>query len=246
MQRKKGILELFKNEGFQLVSEHPHDPTLFTQGLVWSPDGQTLYESSGLYGRSFLQATRASASHRKLVDPLFFAEDIALDPRTGDLLQLTWREGQLLRWDPTTLRLKEKTPAPPTPSGEGWGITIDPRTGTQFVSDGSDTLTILRRDASSDTIRVQYPDGRRVSNINALAFCEEDERIYANVWKTTTIVVIDPLSGTVQRTLDIGGLVPESTRMNPEAVANGVAFHPKTGHLWLTGKYWNKMFEIRV
>lgn len=246
IQSKKGILELFKNEGFQLVSEHPHDPTLFTQGLVWSPDGQTFYESSGLYGRSFLQITRPTLSDRKRVDPLFFAEDIALDPHTGDLLQLTWREGWILRWDSTTLRLKEKVPAPQTFSGECWGITIDPRTGTQFVSDGSDTLTVLRRDASSDTLRVQYPDGRRVSNINALAFCKEDGRIYANVWKTTTIVVIDPLSGTVQRTLDIRSLIPESAHMNPEAVANGVAFHPKTGHLWLTGKYWDRMYEIRV
>lgn len=242
------LFEVVAASDFQVVAVHPHDPTLFTQGLVWSTDGQVLYESSGLYGRSFLQAS--SPLRREALDPTFFAEDITLDPRSGDLLQLTWREGRVLRWDPTTLKQKESNTKVPTPSGEGWGITADTR-GTLFVSDGSATLTVVPPTSLLGTsepiqLRVRGANGHPVSNINALAYSEAEDALYANVWKTTNIVVIDPKTGFVRRTLDVTEFVPESAHMNAEAVTNGLAFHPKTGHLWLTGKLWDRMYEVRV
>lgn len=245
MKRHIEPFEVVAASDFQVVAVHPHDPTLFTQGVAWSTDGQVLYESSGLYGRSFLQVS--SPRRREALDPTFFAEDITLDPRSGDLLQLTWREGRVLRWDPATLKQKESKMEVPTPSGEGWGITADTR-GTLYVSDGSDTLTVVSPTGASEPVqlRVRSTNGHPVSNINALAYSEAEDALYANVWKTTTIVVIDPTTGFVRRTLDIRELVPESTHMNPEAVANGLAFHPKTGHLWLTGKLWDRMYEVRV
>lgn len=244
--------EWLQSNTFQVHTVHPHDPNLFTQGIVWSPDGQTLYESSGLYGRSFIQVSSLSSPlyRREALDKTFFAEDITIDPISGDLLQLTWREGRMLRWDPRTLRQKQNVSIPPTASGEGWGMTTDSR-GRLFVSDGSATLTLFPSVASfaSSTpsyIHVRDTNGHSISNINALAYSESDGLVYANVWKTTKIVVIDPSTGLIRRLLDISELVPESARMNSEAVANGLSFHPQTGRLWITGKYWDKMYEVQV
>lgn len=244
--------EVPETKELAVVASYPHDPTLFTQGLVWSSDGRTLFESSGLYGRSFLQASVLERGHfrKEAVLPIesqFFAEDIALDSKTNTLLQLTWREGKILVWSAENPRnVLETRSLPPTFTGEGWGITRD-SVGTTYISDGSAYITVV--DPMNGKItRTHVVDSRGtpVSNLNALAFDERSGRLYANVWKTTTIVVIHPKTGFIERTLSVENLVPPSTRLNGEAVANGLAFHPTTGHVWLTGKYWDRIFECRI
>ena len=113
------------------------------------------------------------------------------------------------------------------------------------MSDGSATLTVVGSKGPKH-IPVRDAGGRAVSNLNALAYNDAEGAVYANVWKTTKIVVIDPTSGIVQKTLDIAPLIPDSSRANAEAVANGIAFHPQTGHLWFTGKYWDTLYELKI
>lgn len=226
------------------VATFPHDERAFTQGLLWH-DGM-LYESTGLYGASSLRRVQLDdgtvQSIRYLPDDVF-GEGLA---RTGtELIQLTWRRGIAYRWPIDGF----ETGAPPTAThtyaGEGWGLCFDGR--HLVMSDGSSRLAL--RDPATfelvETIDVTL-DGDPVDDLNELE-CVGD-RIWANVWYDDRIVGIDRATGAVDAWVDLSWLLPEEVRssLGRDAVLNGLAWRPETETMFVTGKLWPLVFEVRL
>jgi glutaminyl-peptide cyclotransferase len=218
------------------VRSHPHDPTAFTQGLLWH-DGK-LYESTGRYGESTIRTVRLETGEvlqRVALPPQYFAEGIAL--LGGRIYQLTWKEGTAILWDPATLREAGRVQY----AGEAWGVTTDGE--SLIVSDGSSYLTWV--DPATFGVRrtVRVTDGGRpVDQLNELEWVRGE--VWANVWHSNHIVRIDPGTGGVVGRLDLGPLVPPVT--DNEAVLNGIAYDEAGDRLFVTGKLWPRLFEISV
>lgn len=223
---------------YRVVQEYPHDCGAFTQGLVY--EAGSLYEGTGLRGRSSLRKTDLATGRveriRKLADP-YFGEGITVFD--GKIIQLTWRSRVGFVYDQQTFEL-QGTFAYPT---EGWGLTHDDR--RLIMSDGSDLLYFLDPGTYQRLGRVRVRDGREpVGRLNELEFINGN--VYANVWQTDRIAVIDPGSGRVRAWVDLNGLLKPADRRVPVDVLNGIAFDPGTERLWVTGKLWPKLFEIEL
>ena len=213
----------------------PHDPTAYTQGLVW--DHGALYESAGLYGRSSLRQVdpRTGAVLRRVdLAPAFFAEGLAL--AGSRLLQLTWKEGVAFQYDARTFERTGEFHY----EGEGWGLCDDGR--RLVMSDGSDHLAFRDRQtfALLGGVDVRL-DGRPATQLNELECV--DGAIYANVWKTDEILRIDPVSGRVTAVIDAAGLLDAAAQEQAD-VLNGIAYDPEKKTFLVTGKLWPKMFEV--
>lgn len=223
----------------EVVASYPHDPRAFTQGLVLH-DG-TLYESTGLVGRSSLRAVALASGEVRRSAPLappLFGEGLAW--MRGELVQLTWRNGVALRWDPATFTRRGEWRF----DGEGWGLCFD---GAHLVhSDGShrlyfrdpETFAVVR------TVAVQE-NGQPLARLNELE-CVGD-RVYANVWTTARLVAIATRSGIVQASIDASTLLDAEQRrtLGGEAILNGIAYDPADGTFLLTGKLWPRLFRVR-
>ena len=234
--------------GWEVVSQRPHDPAAFTQGLQLDESSGRLFESTGLYGRSTVRevdpASGTVLRAASLPDDLF-GEGLALvDER---LIQLTWREGEAALWDRGSFERLGSLDY----DGEGWGLCFD---GQRLVmSDGSERLTF--RDPETfeimGSIRVSH-DGDQVLQLNELECV--DGQVWANAWLTDTIVRIDPASGQVTGTLDLASLreevvlasAPTADVLEPPDVLNGITWDAASGTFLVTGKLWPTMFEIRV
>lgn len=220
----------------EIVGRLSHDTDAWTQGLLVG--GDAIYESTGRYGASALrELDRFTGEVRREValDAGLYGEGLAL---VGDrLLQLTWREETLLAWDRETVSEVDRIGY----EGEGWGLCSD---GDRLVmSDGSAVLTF--RDpatfAATGSVEVRS-DGRPLDRLNELE-CVAG-RIYANVWPTTEVAVIDPESGSVTAMIDASCLAAEVAGDRAD-VLNGVAHDPQTDTFLLTGKLWPMIFEVR-
>ncbi len=224
--------------GYRVVRSFPHDPTAFTQGLVYA--NGCLYESTGLHGQSTVRQVELETGQIRRVealDPRWFGEGIALFQ--DRLLQLTWQEGLVLLYDPTSLARR----AILTYRREGWGLTHD---GTRLIaSDGTATLHLLDPFSLADVgqLQVRSPQGA-VSRLNELEWVEGE--IYANVWGTDLIARIAPEDGTVTGWVDLRGLLPAADRTGREDVLNGIAYDADGKRLFVTGKLWPKLFEIEI
>jgi glutamine cyclotransferase len=223
-----------------VVKEFPHNPLNYTQGLEFN-EGQ-LFEGTGDPGRKGLTTIGAINMKTGLfgtvkngLDATYFGEGITL---FGDLLyQLTWQNGKCFVYDKKTMVLKKDFAY----TGEGWGLCND---GKQLImSDGSERIYF--RDPSTfqivRTIDV-YDNVAPRTNINELEYI--NGRIYANIWQTNTVIVIDPLTGKVMEEIDATAL--ETAGKNGGDVLNGIAFNPATNKLYMTGKLWNKLFEVQL
>ncbi len=224
--------------GYEIVNKFPHDPAAFTQGLVYE-DG-IFYEGTGLYGQSTLRRVDPSSGEVlfgvRLPDDLF-GEGITL---LGDrIYQLTWKAQIGMVADRESFELIE-TFAYET---EGWGLTHD---GDRLImSDGTDTIRFLDPETLEQTGRIQvYDDSGPVVRLNELEYV--DGEIYANVWQTDRIARIDPASGQVTGWIDLSGLLPAQEAARPIDVLNGIAYDDEENRLFVTGKLWPTMFEIRL
>ena len=223
----------------EVVATYPHDRQAFTQGLLLH-DG-ALFESTGLHGRSSLRQVKlATGQVLRRVDlpPALFGEGLAW--ARGELIQLTWRGGEALRWDPANFARRGTWRY----DGEGWGLCFD---GTHLVqSDGSHRLYFRdpERFAIVRTVAVTE-QGQPLSRLNELE-CVGDA-IYANVWTTDRIVVIAAQSGAVRATIDASDLLSRAERraLGAEAILNGIAYDPADRTFLLTGKLWPKLFRVR-
>ena len=220
----------------KVVREYPHDITSYTQGLFFH--GDTLYESTGQWGEStFRTVDLASGDALTRMDfsRQYFIEGSII---FGDTLYiLTWTNNLVFLYDAATLEYKATVAYP----RQGWGITTD---GKQLIaSDGSSYLYFM--DADLNVLRRQRvtKDGKPVYDLNELEYI--DGKVWANVYTTDTIVIINPADGVVEATVDCRGLLPYKERTRNTDVLNGIAVD-KDGRIFLTGKYWPKMYEIEL
>jgi glutaminyl-peptide cyclotransferase len=223
--------------GYTIVRSYPHDPGAFTQGLEYV-DG-VLYESTGLNGRSSIRRVNLDTGavlQKRDIAAQYFGEGITV--YRSDLFELTWQSGIAFVYDRTTFAPKRSFKY----SGEGWGLTHD---GTSLImSDGTEFLRFLDPATFAERRRVRVTGvGQPVKNLNELEFVKGE--IFANVWMTDYIARIEPASGHVTSYLDLRGLLPESERP-PDSVLNGIAYDAAGDRLFVTGKLWPRLFEIRL
>ena len=224
--------------GYEVVNIFPHDPEAFTQGLVFN-DG-ALLESTGLERQSTLRRVELQTGKvlKKIdVAPYFFAEGITL--MGGKIYQLTWKGEKGFVYDPQTF---EKTGEFPY-TGEGWGLTHD--ADSLILSDGSNKIRFI--DPSNYSVRrvISVTDGARpVMELNELEYVKGE--IYANVWHQNRVARIDPQTGQVKGWIDFSGLLKPGDVTDEEAVLNGIAYDEAGDRLFVTGKLWPKLFEVRL
>lgn len=221
---------------WSLVASHPHDATAFTEGLV--AHGPVLLESTGLEGQSSVRrvdpATGTVLRQQALAASLFGE---GLTVLKGSAIQLTWTEQRIFGYDPNTLA---RTSARRYPF-EGWGLTTN---GRQLIaSDGTSTVRWLDPTTMKVTRRITVHDGQReIDYLNELELI--DGVLWANVWPSDRIALIDPADGHVRAWLNTTRLRAQLSA--PGEVLNGIARYPGASTIAVTGKYWPQLFEIRL
>jgi glutamine cyclotransferase len=225
--------------GYRIVGEYPHDPNAFTQGLVYE-DG-VLYEGTGLtLGQSSLRRVALKTGMVLKIHNLeseYFGEGISV---VGDRIwQLTWQNHVAFLYDKETFEQLDTVPYPT----EGWGLSYD---GEHLImSDGSAMLCFRDPDTFELMGRVAvYDDQGPVARLNELEYI--DGQVFANVWMTNRIAIIDPVTGRVNAWLDLAGLLDTSALPSQVDVLNGIAYDAAGQRLFVTGKWWPSLFEIEV
>lgn len=223
---------------YQIVNTYPHNRTAFTEGLFFLKG--CLYESTGLNGQSSLRRTDLATGNvlqRVDLDPQYFGEGIA--PFNGKLYQLTWQTHIGFIYDLNTFQLITNFTYP----YEGWGLTTD---GHSLIeSDGTDQIHYFDPASFTETRHVTVTArGHPVKNLNELEYIKGE--LYANVWRSDCIVRIDPATGNILGLIDFSGLLDPSDRDAHTDVLNGIAYDPATDRLFITGKCWPKLFEIKL
>jgi glutamine cyclotransferase len=225
-------------DSYRVVHKYPHDRQAYTQGLIYE-DGH-LYESTGLNGRSSLRMVDLESGRvlqRADVPAQYFAEGLAA--WGSNLIQLTWQSHVAFVYDRFSFRLLHTFHY----DGEGWGLTQDGR--DLIVSDGTATLRFFDPRTFHEVRRVVVKDrGVQVTQLNELEYVHGE--IYANVWHTDRIARISPSTGRVLGWIDLAGLLPPGQVSDPEAVLNGIAYDAAHNRLFVTGKLWPRLFEIKV
>jgi len=221
-----------------LVRSFPHDPQAFTQGLVLR-DG-VFYESTGLYGESTVRIVDPGTGRvirSRNLGQEFFGEGLEM---VGDrLIQLTWKEGTAFIWDAETLAPLGAF----SYEGEGWGLCA--QADRLIMSDGSSWLTFRDRTTFEPLGGVEVRRaGEPVERINELE-CVED-LVYANVWQTEEIVIIDPGTGMVLGQIDASLLLDRLGSTDEIDVLNGIAYDPEDQSFYLTGKLWPEIFQVSL
>lgn len=221
----------------QVVKEYPHDPTSYTQGLFFH-DGQ-MYETTGENGQSTLRKVdlaTGKALKRFNFDRKYFAEGSTI--LGENLYILTWTNKVAFVYDASTLDYKQTYTYP----HEGWGLTTD---GTSLIaSDGSSRLYFMDGTFRQQKVLNVKMNGRSVSMLNELEWI--DGKIWANVYLTDLIVIINPSTGVVEGSVDCTGLLPQNLRDENTDVLNGIAYNPDTKKIYLTGKNWKRLYEVKL
>ena len=223
---------------YRISNSYPHDPNAFTQGLVYA-DG-FLYEGTGLHGKSTLRKvdlkTGRVLQQIKLPDQ-FFGEGVTLF--NNRIVQLTWRSNIGFVYDMHSFKplLEFNYPT------EGWGLTHD---GEHLImSDGTSNLYLLDPKTFEELGRINVHDNNGpLPRLNELEYVRGE--VYANIWMTDRIVRIDPQTGQVQGWIDLQGLLGARNHSTPVGVLNGIAYDARNDRLFVTGKLWPKIFEIKL
>ena len=224
--------------GYKIVNTYPHDPGAFCQGLA-IVDGH-LYEGTGQRGRSTLRKVELETGkvlQQVSLDRRYFGEGITIwDER---IYQLTWQGGVGFIYDKESFKETGRFRV----RGEGWGLTHD---GTHLIlSNGTPTLQFLDPKTYRVVRRLNVRDqGNWVRNLNELEFA--NGALLANVWTTDRIAWISLVTGNVMAWIDLQGLKPEEVRSDNDAVLNGIAYDAESKRLFVTGKNWPKLYEIRI
>lgn len=223
---------------YRVIESYPHSTDSYTQGLLFA-DG-VMWEGTGEYGHSRLQRIDLETGRTDVVATLprsEFGEGIAL--LDGKIYQLTWENNKAYVYDAATGR-QLRTFAY---AGEGWGLTTDGE--RLYMSDGSEYLRIL--DPETSRVQRSVPvtfRGAPVQLLNELEWI--DGKIWANVYVTDQIVIIDPASGIVEGVIDLRGLLPDEEIAPDTDVLNGIAYDAASERIFVTGKRWSKLFEIEI
>lgn len=224
---------------YTIVNTYPHDVNAFTEGLEFYKD--TLYESTGQKGNSYFRKydyKTGKVFKQVDLDPKYFGEGITVI--NGKIFQLSWQEKTGFIYNANTLKL-EKTFAY-TKDIEGWGMTNDGK--NIYQSDGTEKIWKMDPETQQmiDYINV-YSGSAKIKSVNELEFI--DGKFYANIWQKDAIAVVNPNNGAVEGIIDMSGL-RKLVKNEGAEVLNGIAYNPKTKTIFVTGKNWDKMFEIKV
>lgn len=223
---------------YSIVRSYPHDRGAFTQGLIVR--NGFFYEGTGLNGRSGLRKIKIETGEVLQTRPLsqeYFGEGIT--EWKGSIVQLTWQNGIGFVYDMATFDRTRTW----TYKGEGWGLTHD---GARLImSDGTAQLRFLDPATFKETGRVTVRDQRGpVQSLNELEYVKGE--IFANIWQTDRIARISPRDGRVLGWIDLSGLLSAAERGTPDAVLNGIAYDEAADRLFVTGKLWPRVFEIKL
>ncbi|MBX7541108.1 glutaminyl-peptide cyclotransferase [Qipengyuania sphaerica] len=223
----------------EVVATYPHDTKAFTQGLLWH-DG-SLFESTGREGQSVVREVDLETGkviRERALPGRQFGEGLAL---WGDeMVSLTWRDGAIHRWDAETLDpLATRADYPLV----GWGLATSPE--GLVHTDGSATMRVLDPQTYEVLRSVDVTlNGRSLRQLNELEMI--DGLVYANIWGAPYIVAIDPADGVVKKLIDLRDIV-DAVDVDPtDAVLNGIAWDAKNRRMFVTGKLWPSLFEIRL
>jgi len=223
----------------EVMHTYPHDDKAFTQGLFFS-EGR-LFESTGVVGESTLRQVNIRSGtpvrKRNLPDDVFGEGATAVG---NDIISLTWKAGKGYVHDLNTLKLSREF----SYSGEGWGLTYD---GNRLImSDGSGILRYLDPETFEETGTLEVTlQGEGVKYLNELEWVEDE--ILANVWMSDWILRINPETGTVTGLIDLSNVHPRGrNRQRADDVANGIAYEPTSKRLFLTGKNWPVLYEVKI
>jgi len=224
--------------GYKVIDKKPQSRDIFVQGLQILDD--QLYVSAGGYGKSRLLRFNFSSGALEVerkIDPRLWAEGLTVF--ADRLYLLTWKSRNLFVYSKEKLQGIERMQIP----GEGWGITHN--TEQLIYSDGSDRLFYLSPDQHRITRALRVTEnGKPVMRLNELEWI--DGKIWANVWQTDRIVIINPEDGKVEGSINLKGLLPVMERRAGTGVLNGIALNPADGGIWVTGKNWPWMYRIEL
>jgi glutamine cyclotransferase len=223
---------------YKVVNSYPHDPEAFTQGLAYE-DG-FIYEGTGLNGRSSIRKVELKTGRvlqNRNLPNRYFGEGLTI--HDDKITELTWRSNVGFVYNKGNFALIKKFNYPT----EGWGITYDGK--NLVMSDGSDTLYFLDPKTYKETSRIKVTyEGRPVTRLNELEYVNGE--IFANIWLTDFIARISPRTGKVTGWIDLRGLSDDFGFRSSDQVLNGIAYDKKGDRLFVTGKLWPKIYEIRL
>ncbi|MFL6414964.1 MAG: glutaminyl-peptide cyclotransferase [Bryobacteraceae bacterium] len=221
----------------KIVHAYPHDSSAFTEGLFYL-NGE-LYESTGLEGQSSLRRVRLETGEvlqKYELPDSYFGEGIV--NWKNQILQLTWQTQIGFVYDLKTFEKNKEFHYP----GEGWALTQDGR--RLIMDDGTAQIRFWNPESLQETGRITVTDrDQPIKNLNELEWVEGE--IFANVWGTTYIARINPENGKVVGWIDLSG-IESGADPNTDSVLNGIAYDAKSRRLFVTGKHWPKLFEIRL
>jgi len=229
---------------YTIINEYPHDTAAYTQGLEFHKD--TLYESTGKKGQSFLRKldyTSGKVYEQIDLDESYFGEGITI--LNDKIYQLTWQSGLGFIYDLNTFKKIDNFQY--GKSREGWGLTND---GEKiFKSDGTEKIWILNPDTMMEEGYIETVTNSSIFNAaNELEFV--DGKIYANVYQKPSVMIIDSETGAIEGVINFSGLSDKITKTanwdKVNYVLNGIAYHPERKTFFVTGKFWNKMFEVKI
>ena len=227
-----------KQYTYEVVNVYPHDPTAFTQGFGIHQSIKAA--ASRAYDRSSLRKIKLETGKvlkKKNINRKYFGEGLASDD--GYLVQLSWRAGTGFVYNRDSFALEKKFNYP----GEGWGLTT--YKGHLIMSDGSSTLRFLDSVQFKEIRQLQVSiDGKPLKKINELQMVKGN--IYANVWRTDQIVIISPVTGRVEGIVNLAGLLNKAESSLTANVLNGIAYDAAADRLFVTGKFWPNLFEIKL
>jgi len=223
---------------YQILNTYPHDQSAFTEGLVFE-DG-VLYEGTGLYKYSNLRRVELETGKILQIRELsnqYFGEGITI--YGNKIIQLTWKSHLGFVYDKYNFKLLQEFNYPT----EGWGITYDG--DFLIMSDGTSTLHFLDPETFEEMSQIEvYENDIPVTKINELEYVQGE--IFANIWLTERIARINPLTGQVIGWIDLKGILSPEDYSEKVDVLNGIAYDAKSNRLWVTGKFWPKLFEIEL
>ena len=225
---------------YELLNTYPHDITSYTQGLEFYKG--VLYESTGQYGESKLRALdykNDAILNNINLSRSYFGEGLTV--LNDKIYQLTWKEGRGLIYDVNTFETLGSFNY--GQSKEGWGLCNDGR--QLYKTDGSENIWILNAETLEEERFVQaYTNKGRLTNLNELEWVEG--KIYANRYQKNGVAIINPINGAIEAVLDFKDLKNKVTNHPGLDVLNGMAYNPDTKTLFVTGKRWDKLFEVRI
>lgn len=238
-------LKIFNNQppkilSYEVINAYPHDIKAYTQGLEFYQD--TMYESIGHYGKSELRKVNFKTGEvlkKYSLKDHYFGEGLTI--LNDKIYQLTWREGEGLIYDVNSFEVLDKFRY--DKSEEGWGLCHDEN--YIYKSDGTDKIWRLDKKTLEEIDYIQPTTHNSISEkLNELEYV--NGKIYANTYQKDGVAIINPKNGAIEAVVDFRKL-KKQVRQHPDLdVLNGIAYHPETGKLYVTGKNWNKLFEVKV